>query len=413
MQGREVEIKAADGGGFQAYMSLPESGTGPGVLVLQEIFGVNGHIRAVCDYFAEEGYVTLAPDMFWRDEPGLQLGYGEADREKAFAAMGRFDADKGAEDIAAAVAYLRGHEACAGGVGAIGFCLGGKLAYLAATRAGVDCAIGYYGVGIENALDELGNADCPILLHFAGEDDHVPPEAVATIEAACAERAETEIHSYPGAQHGFNCNERESHDRPTAIMAHSRTIALLRRTLGPRYDLSALWDEHCMHEFGTRDAQATMDTMVAEPYVNHIPTLTGGVGYQDLYRFYKHHFIPKTPADTSLTPISRTVGADRVVDEMVFSFTHDIEIDWMLPGVAPTGKKVEVPLVAIICFRGGRLYNEHIYWDQASVLAQIGLLDASSLPIAGVETARKVVDETLPSNQLMARWAESEGKGQG
>ena len=115
--------------------------------------------------------------------------------------------------------------------------------------------------------------------------------------------------------------------------------------------------------------------MVAQPYVNHIPVMTGGVGHDDLLRFYKHHFIPKTPADTRLVPISRTIGADRVVDEMLFCFTHDIEIDWMLPGVAPTGRYVEIPLVAIVRFRGDKLYNEHIYWDQASVLAQIGLLD--------------------------------------
>jgi carboxymethylenebutenolidase len=153
-----------------------------------------------------------------------------------------------------------------------------------------------------------------------------------------------------------------------------------------------------------------MKTMVASPYVNHIPTMTGGVGATDLARFYRNHFIPKTPKDTKLIPISRTIGADRVVDEMLFCFTHDIEIDWMLPGVAPTGKYVEIPLVAIVNFRGPKLYHEHIYWDQASVLVQIGLLDASRLPTAGVETAKKLLDETLPSNSLMKRWAESEGK---
>ncbi len=119
-----------------------------------------------------------------------------------------------------------------------------------------------------------------------------------------------------------------------------------------------------------------MKTMVAEPYVNHIPMMTGGVGHRDLARFYANHFIPKCPKDTKLVPISRTIGADRLVDEMLFCFTHDVEIDWMLPGVAPTGKYVEIPLVAIVNFRGDKLYHEHIYWDQASVLVQIGLLDA-------------------------------------
>jgi carboxymethylenebutenolidase len=180
--------------------------------------------------------------------------------------------------------------------------------------------------------------------------------------------------------------------------------------MGPNYDLSALWELHTMHEFGTRDVDATMKTMVSEPYVNHIPTLTGGIGHEQLKRFYKHHFIPKTPKDTKLIPISRTIGADRLVDEMLFCFTHDIEIDWMLPGIAPTGKYVEIPLVAIVNFRGDKLYHEHIYWDQASVLVQIGVLDPKGLPVAGAETARKLVDENLPSNLLMKNWASSEGK---
>jgi len=153
-----------------------------------------------------------------------------------------------------------------------------------------------------------------------------------------------------------------------------------------------------------------MKTMVAAPYVNHIPDMTGGVGHDQLKRFYKHHFIPTTPKDTKLVPISRTVGADRLVDEMLFCFTHDIEIDWMLPGIPPTGKYVEIPLVAIVCFRGDKLYNEHIYWDQASVLVQIGILDPKGLPVAGIETAKKLLDESLPSNTLMKRWAESEGR---
>ena len=127
----------------------------------------------------------------------------------------------------------------------------------------------------------------------------------------------------------------------------------------------------------------------------------------ELARFYKHHFIPQNPKDLKLIPISRTIGADRVVDELLVCFTHDIEIDWMLPGVAPTGKYVEIPLVAVVRFRGDKLYNEHIYWDQASVLVQLGLLNPAILPVAGIETAKKLIDESLPSNTLMKRWSES------
>jgi carboxymethylenebutenolidase len=190
-------------------------------------------------------------------------------------------------------------------------------------------------------------------------------------------------------------------------MAHTRTIALLRKVMGPHFDLAALWEQHTFYEFGARDVAATMQTMVAAPYVNHIPTMTGGVGASDLARFYASHFIPKCPNDVKLVPLSRTIGADRLVDEMLFCFTHDIEIDWMLPGIEPTGRYVEVPLIAVVAFRGGKLYHEHIYWDQASVLVQIGLLDPKGLPVAGIETARKLVDETVPSNKLMKRWSES------
>ena len=167
--------------------------------------------------------------------------------------------------------------------------------------------------------------------------------------------------------------------------------------------LSDLWDEHVRDEFALKDANAALDTMTPDAYVNHVPVLTGGVGMQELREFYADHFIPKMPADTEIVPISRTIGSERLVDEMIIRFTHTIEIDWMLPGIAPTGKRVECATVAIIQFRDGKLFNEHIYWDQASVLVQLGLLDSSRLPVVGVETARKVEDPTLPSNQIMAR----------
>jgi len=177
------------------------------------------------------------------------------------------------------------------------------------------------------------------------------------------------------------------------------------------HDLVALWEAHCRYEFETRDVDAVMATMVDEPYVNHVPTMTGGVGHDALKRFYKYHFIGNNPPDTTLTPISRTVGGDSIVDEMLFSFTHTTPVDWMLPGVAPTGRRVEIALVAIVQFRGDKLVHEHIYWDQASVLVQIGLLDPKGLPVAGAEATRKVLDKSLPSNELMRdAWARSAGK---
>ena len=175
-------------------------------------------------------------------------------------------------------------------------------------------------------------------------------------------------------------------------------------------DLAALWEAHCRCEFETRDADATMATMVAAPYVNHVPTLTGGVGHDELKRFYKYHFIGANPPDFALRLVSRTVGQGRLVDEFIVTFTHTTVIDWMLPGVAPTGRAVSAAFVAVVQFEGDRLVHEHIYWDQAAVLAQVGLLDPANLPVAGAEAARKVVDKSLPSNTLMAAWRTSEGK---
>ena len=176
------------------------------------------------------------------------------------------------------------------------------------------------------------------------------------------------------------------------------------------YDIVSVWEAHLQYEFETRDVDATMATMVAEPYVNHVPTMTGGVGHDQLKRFYKYHFIGGNPSDTELVPISRTVGSDQIVDEMLFKFTHTGEIDWMLPGIDPTGRRVEIPLIAIVRFVNDKVAHEHIYWDQASVLVQLGLLDPVDLPVGGVETAQKVVDNSRPSNELMARWASSAGE---
>jgi carboxymethylenebutenolidase len=156
-------------------------------------------------------------------------------------------------------------------------------------------------------------------------------------------------------------------------------------------DLPELWQQHTDHEFVTRDTEATLATMVEDAYVNHIPVLTGGRGKDALRAFYSNDFIPTMPPDTTLVPISRTVGEDQLFDEMIFSFTHTQEMPWMLPGVAPTNRPVKIPLVAIVKFRDGKLAHEHIYWDQASVLKQIGLLTDPSLPVRGVETAEKVI----------------------
>jgi carboxymethylenebutenolidase len=160
-------------------------------------------------------------------------------------------------------------------------------------------------------------------------------------------------------------------------------------------ELVALWEEHVADEFATRDTEATLATMVPDAYVNHVPVLTGGSGIDALRGFYSRDFIPAMPPDTKITPVSRTVGDDQVVDEMIFSFTHTQPMPWILPNVPPTNKHVRIPLVAIVKFRDGKLAHEHIYWDQASVLKQIGLLTDPTLPVYGAETADKVLDSSF------------------
>ena len=376
MASRWIEFGAGKGK-KRAYVAVPEAGSGPGLLLLHEDDGLSDHTRSLADLYAEEGYAVLAPD------------------------------DRNEDAVNDAVGALKRLPEREGKVGALGFGAGGTRALEAAAGGSVDCAVVYYGEGLETVLDRPGAVDRPTVFHLPGND----PAAAALKARLKAEFPTAEVVTYVYmARAGFAAPESDAYDKSASDLAHTRSLALLRRVLGPRYDLDTIWDRHTKLEFATRDAAATMTTMVAEPYVNHVPVMTGGTGYSETLRFYKHHFIPTAPEDAKLVPISRTVGVDRVVDEILFCFTHDNEIDWMLPGIKPTGKYVEIPLVVIARFRGDKIHGEHIYWDQASVLVQIGLLDPKVLPVAGRETARKVFDHNEPSNRLMARWRESEGK---
>ncbi|MGF6768225.1 carboxymethylenebutenolidase [Paraburkholderia sp. GAS199] len=408
--GSFIEVASHDGKSFAAYKATPAQGSGPGLILLQEIFGINDYMKSMADRFAEEGYVVLVPDLFWRMEAGVVLGYGEQDFAKALQFNEKIDLDLAVRDVESTMTALRAQAEHAGKIGAIGYCLGGKLAMLAAARTSIDCAVSYYGVALDAFLDEVPRIQCPMVFHFAGDDAFCPLDTRETIMRALASQPLVEQYVYPGCDHAFATPEREHFNKPATLMAYSRTLAVLRKVLGPVHDLDALWEKHCYYEFATRDSNAIMPTMVAEPYVNHVPTMTGGVGHDQLKRFYKYHFVDANPADTRLVPISRTIGTDRIVDEFVFCATHDREIDWLLPGLAPTGKYFEIPMLAVVCFRGDKLYNEHIYWDQASVLVQIGALDPTGLPVAGIETARKMIDESLPTNTLMPNWASSENK---
>ncbi len=415
-----ITIKSFDGGEFDSYLAMPAEGFGPGIVVLQEIFGVNAFMRSVVDWYAARGFVALCPDLFWRQERGVQLtDQSEGEWQKAFALYQGLDEAKAVDDSAAAVEFLRRHPACTGRVGAVGYCLGGNIAYLLAVRypgasheqpawgGSPDCSVGYYGVSIEKALNEAACLSAPLMLHLAGKDKFCPPPAQLQIHQALDQNPLATLHDYPEQDHAFGRLGGEHYNARAAELAHLRSLEFFLRNLAgsgvalAQKTLSDRWDEHVKYEFATRDTEDTLKTMVANAYVNHVPVLTGGVGHDELREFYSRRFIPQMPPDTSMTPVSRTIGVDRVVDEMVFEFTHTIKMDWMLPGVGPTGRHVKVPLVVIVHFRDGKLAHEHIYWDQASVLVQLGLIDASNLPVAGVESAEKVLDPNLPSNELM------------
>ena len=165
-----------------------------------------------------------------------------------------------------------------------------------------------------------------------------------------------------------------------------------------------VWEHHLAAELKEKDIDATMATMSSDPFVNHVPVMTGNVGFNEVRHFYSSYFIPHHPADATIVPFVRTVGEDRLVDELIYKFTHTIEMPWILPGVPPTGKRVEIALIVVVQFKEGKVAGERIYWDQASVLAQIGLIDASRLPVTGIEASRKVLDPAQElSNRLIER----------
>jgi carboxymethylenebutenolidase len=214
--------------GFAGYLALPPARRGPGLLLFQEIFGVNEHIRAVAEQYALDGFVVLAPDVFWRQAPRVELGYEGADRARAIELMKAYAGPDALADIAAGVAALRDRPEVQGKVGSFGYCMGGRLAYLAAAITDIDAAVPFYGGGIHTQLDRAPAIRCPVQFHYAEIDDNIPPSAVESVRQALPA---AEVHVYPGAHHGFNCWARASYHAPSAALAHGRALAFLARTL--------------------------------------------------------------------------------------------------------------------------------------------------------------------------------------
>jgi carboxymethylenebutenolidase len=218
---------AADDGTFQAYLALPHIGKGPGIVLIQEIFGVNRHIREVADQYAADGYVVLAPDIFWRAEPRVELGYEGAERDKGIAIMQQTDFSKTLKDLGAAAQALRRLPEVDGKIATIGYCLGGRLAYNSAASGFVDAAVAYYGGGIQKQLERAAEIKVPILFHYAEEDSGIPLSAVGEVKESFAGRDNAEFHLYGSVHHGFNCPYRAAYQQHASALARGRTLVFL------------------------------------------------------------------------------------------------------------------------------------------------------------------------------------------
>ena len=227
----DITIDGPDGS-FGAYLAVPASTPAAGLVVAQEIFGVNQVMRDICDWLAGEGYAACCPDIFWRIEPGIQItDQTEAEWQRAFELFGLFDVDKGVEDLKTTLAHLRGRPECTGKAGSIGYCLGGKLAFLMATRTDADCNVSYYGVGLDELLGEAGNISKPLLMHVASQDQFVPPEAQDKIKAGLADHSQVALHVYDGQDHAFARVGGEHYDAAAAELANGRSLAHLQASL--------------------------------------------------------------------------------------------------------------------------------------------------------------------------------------
>lgn len=231
MAGNFIKIKTKDKQEFSGLLCLPPAGSGPGLLLVQEIFGVNSHIKDVADLYAQEGFVVLAPDLFWRAEPGVELSYDSKDFAKGLELYGKLNMEQVLSDLDDAVETLRQLPSVKGKVGAVGYCLGGHIAYRLACRGKVDAAVSYYGGGIDQALDEAKNLRVPLTMHFADKDHYISAEAVAKIREAVRDKQNVTIHTYPDVDHGFNCDQRATYNRKAAMLAYGRSAAFLHKHL--------------------------------------------------------------------------------------------------------------------------------------------------------------------------------------
>ncbi|KAL2853793.1 hypothetical protein BJY01DRAFT_57432 [Aspergillus pseudoustus] len=384
-------IKLAEG--LSLLQPLSRLGTGPGMIILTPDYPTDTHLKIE--------YGVPSPLIKWAEESYTTVQIEDS------------TLDNNAQDaFHKAVDAINGSKACEP-KNCIGLVAYSANAYVKAADAisslpAIKAVVVYTS---SSEIETLPQASKPTIHHITGD---YPRDKLARSNALTQ-------YAYPAVESTFALPFQPTFDYRTEAISHTRNLTHLKGCMeGPYFDLEKIWDEHTYYEFENRSVEHTMATMVQEPYVNHVPTLTGGIGREKLTDFYRHHFIFNNPDDTNLELISRTIGIDRVVDEFIFSFTHTKEVDWILPGLPPTNLPLRIPFMAVVNIRGDRLYHEHITWDQATVLKQLGILpdylpfpypapsvmsDGAQLecrvPAAGVEAAQKATDKnSVESNQM-------------
>ncbi|POS69410.1 hypothetical protein DHEL01_v212194 [Diaporthe helianthi] len=384
--------------GVSLLRPLSRLGTGPGIIVLtpnyEDSLAINDGVPSPLVKWAEEGYTVVEIQA-----RALRTGAGHI--------------------IKAAIEVLRDCDKCEpkDQVGLVDY-EPGLWNVTATTVSKHSCVVAVAVYADASSSEPLTDASIPMVYHLAGKVPTTRPKLDASSKRYFYPTANSYKFATP-FQAFFHYN--------TESLSHTRNLTFFKEIMGgPYFDLETIWEEHTYYEFADRSVEHTMSTMVQEPYVNHVPTMTGGIGREALSHFYRHNFIFNNSADTELELISRTKGIDRIIDEFIFKFTHDQVIDWILPGVPPTHKKVEIPFTAVVNIRGDRLYHEHIAWDQSSVLRQLGLLPEYlpfpyplpegsvagagnknieyRVPVAGIETAHKMRDRNAGSSNEMFKF---------
>ncbi len=229
---RTIDIPTSAGSGYTGYFAMPAAEKAGGIVLIQEIFGVNSHIRQVADLYADAGYFVLAPDVFWRVQPHVELGYTPEDIQEGIQLAGKLKPEQTMADMADAAKFLRQLPESNGKLAAVGYCFGGRTTYEMAANKLIDAAVSYYGGGIDQQLDKASNISCPIMMHFGEKDAHIPVSSVQKIQEALQGKPNVSIYVYKGADHGFNCDQRGSYDRQSAMLAFGRSMVMLNKFLG-------------------------------------------------------------------------------------------------------------------------------------------------------------------------------------